>query len=939
MNLKEVKIKNFRGYGENPYNEDGYYVFSDLDKNLVVLNGFNGNGKTSFFEAIEWCLTDTVARLDSFKNVYDLNTLKKCHYLKFYPLDSKESERNHRCISVELTFDNQVKIRRESFCNFLQVSDADDYVSNLSILDGNKKITLEEFLNRLVASNDALWQEQLVHTHFLGQETMNAFYRSKNPKTRRNILMQLLNLSKLEELYEYIDTLKKSRKFLTKPKQLQDSINSLTDKKKQINEIFKVRQWGDINEYVVKINNAYSNLCEKISVSIKDEFGITNLDKETLTLKNFRLIFKKLEVEKQRLNSLMQKTINDKGNLNIIKESADQLILLNKTLEKNRKVVQLKYLEETDISKLKINNGILVKNIESVKNKITQNEIRMQQLEKYQNLFEDLPKKGLNRKTKTISEDFWFYYTETFKSTKDFFLLANELQIDFEEHKKSYRTLIREANIHSLKKKYLVLNENRQSIGLLTKEKELELKNLTTLNEKYNEILLNVKQYIIANKSKISSCPICLNNNFTDSKYDVFIAVNDNVSNADIILNIIDSTISSDNPLIKEISSRLTILNEDSIQLEKDITEILTKMNSSLNNIRSLIKLVYESFMTVLTEKQDLLKADLKKFTTEQKSLSKQIDRFIESFKDNFGQELSDNFNRDEITKLLGTYQEELLGLFNEVKDKLNLSFIPTIEEVQDNIKKLSAIETLNDYYPNQLHLLDSEMKNFAKKVTGIQSLITELEKLLEYSLPKEYDDVFEDISNLDTRIDTESKKLIKINTFKGFINTVHENFNEIQKKIVEDILEKNPMINWIYESITPSPFYKSVTILHDNKKGTNTVSENGDIFLDQIFSTAQLNVLSLSIFLGLGLCQKFSNLNQLFMDDPIQSMDDVNILAFIDVLRAVMDSDLKHKKILMSTHDDNFAKLLSIKMRNKNFVQFNFTGYNNEGPLVRRVQ
>lgn len=230
-------------------------------------------------------------------------------------------------------------------------------------------------------------------------------------------------------------------------------------------------------------------------------------------------------------------------------------------------------------------------------------------------------------------------------------------------------------------------------------------------------------------------------------------------------------------------------------------------------------------------------------------------------------------------------------------------------------------------------------MKNFAKKVTGIQSLITELEKLLEYSLPKEYDDVFEDISNLDTRIDTESKKLIKINTFKGFINTVHENFNEIQKKIVEDILEKNPMINWIYESITPSPFYKSVTILHDNKKGTNTVSENGDIFLDQIFSTAQLNVLSLSIFLGLGLCQKFSNLNQLFMDDPIQSMDDVNILAFIDVLRAVMDSDLKHKKILMSTHDDNFAKLLSIKMRNKNFVQFNFTGYNNEGPLVRRVQ
>lgn len=107
---------------------------------------------------------------------------------------------------------------------------------------------------------------------------------------------------------------------------------------------------------------------------------------------------------------------------------------------------------------------------------------------------------------------------------------------------------------------------------------------------------------------------------------------------------------------------------------------------------------------------------------------------------------------------------------------------------------------------------------------------------------------------------------------------------------------------------------------------------------MDQIFSSAQLNILALSIFLGLGLSQEYSSIKQLFLDDPIQSMDDVNILAFIDVLRAILDSNSKHKKIILSTHDDNFAKLLSIKMRNRSFVEYKFISYGNEGPIIERI-
>ncbi|RIE02957.1 hypothetical protein D3H35_20345 [Cohnella faecalis] len=93
-----------------------------------------------------------------------------------------------------------------------------------------------------------------------------------------------------------------------------------------------------------------------------------------------------------------------------------------------------------------------------------------------------------------------------------------------------------------------------------------------------------------------------------------------------------------------------------------------------------------------------------------------------------------------------------------------------------------------------------------------------------------------------------------------------------------------------------------------------------------------------MSIFLGLGLTQNFSSWDQLFLDDPIQSMDDIKILSFIDVLRAISDSNFKKQNLIISTHDDNFAKLLAIKYRNKSLTQYNFIGYGLQGPLIQRV-
>ena len=74
--------------------------------------------------------------------------------------------------------------------------------------------------------------------------------------------------------------------------------------------------------------------------------------------------------------------------------------------------------------------------------------------------------------------------------------------------------------------------------------------------------------------------------------------------------------------------------------------------------------------------------------------------------------------------------------------------------------------------------------------------------------------------------------------------------------------------------------------------------------------------VLSLCIFLAKALNAKDDDGNSIdciFVDDPIQSMDSINILSTIDLLRSIVVNH--EKQIILSTHDENFHNLLKNKI------------------------
>ena len=70
-------------------------------------------------------------------------------------------------------------------------------------------------------------------------------------------------------------------------------------------------------------------------------------------------------------------------------------------------------------------------------------------------------------------------------------------------------------------------------------------------------------------------------------------------------------------------------------------------------------------------------------------------------------------------------------------------------------------------------------------------------------------------------------------------------------------------------------------------------------------------------------------------MDDPLQSMDDVNVLGFSDLCRFLR----KEKQIIVSSHEARLTNLLRRKLSPRNeplhTVVIDFVSWNRSGPHI----
>lgn len=175
---------------------------------------------------------------------------------------------------------------------------------------------------------------------------------------------------------------------------------------------------------------------------------------------------------------------------------------------------------------------------------------------------------------------------------------------------------------------------------------------------------------------------------------------------------------------------------------------------------------------------------------------------------------------------------------------------------------------------------------------------------------------------------------------------------SKIQSNLMSDyLINYSELIDHLFMQICPHALYRHVHLIPKNGDLFIVMKEKSakDIRLSGLeinelkrefnaslnFSSAQSNVLALCIFLALNLSQDWSKLKLLGIDDPFQNLDDINVYSFIDVLnRIVLEED---KQVFISTHDENFANLMKLKMGidDKELGYVNFISYSDQAVLL----
>ncbi|MGY5798312.1 AAA family ATPase [Rheinheimera faecalis] len=239
----------------------------------------------------------------------------------------------------------------------------------------------------------------------------------------------------------------------------------------------------------------------------------------------------------------------------------------------------------------------------------------------------------------------------------------------------------------------------------------------------------------------------------------------------------------------------------------------------------------------------------------------------------------------------INAFYESLSGIIiarsDDTLEKVKELIIATIEEGKrqaEDLRKLSnSIKLLLD--------LMASFKPYIKRI-NLQEELSGVDRQIELRIS-----VFETLA---------TERDIIIDHLKSLINNF---FYE-------------ELINSIYRKIDPHPAFKKVEFKADfdsDKPGLNIVvsdEEGGVISPILYFSAAQTNILSLSVFLANALHAKDDEGNPvdvILIDDPIQSMDSINILSTIDLLRSICLQF--NKQIIISTHDENFFGLLQRKI------------------------
>jgi exonuclease SbcC len=301
----------------------------------------------------------------------------------------------------------------------------------------------------------------------------------------------------------------------------------------------------------------------------------------------------------------------------------------------------------------------------------------------------------------------------------------------------------------------------------------------------------------------------------------------------------------------------------------KDLIEVITHQLSELSYdpffVDELLITESHQFASII-KSLEFLKIEYLKFIDGSQEIKSNAEESINSFKDEIG------FHKSPIKEeLIESYLDEYLRkYFDNDADKINQISNQRITQKKQYLYYL--------WFNSQNGLLQSKIEELKNK-------------RIKYNKAKS-------VSEL-------------LNSLKG---TYIASLKKFQKNIVKDI----EVIFHIYSGRIMQSFHGGAGLfIYSDKDGIRFQSSPQKTY-DAVFSMSSGQLSALIIAFTLALHKKYSQNKVILIDDPVQTMDELNLYGFIDLLR----NEFSDNQIIISTHEDMMSAFIRYKFKNYNMSE-----------------
>lgn len=1015
MKIEKVVISAFRIYDDPKDGTFDFMLETGTPANFVSIYAPNGFGKTSFYDAVEWGITNHVSRFEiRGKENEKLNKSQNSQVKRPVIRNNGADSQLKTSVHINTTLDNYERVWKRHAKNQYDIDFTNpDKVENR---DFQSVILSQEWISSFLTEVKGderfskftklpeLNEVSTYYKNILGLkgelESRKSGHKTKIAQLESD-LTEFTDPKLLQRTNEQIAKINKEFNHSLAPIRIETNDQELLELKNQMISlkptVAKLKQLEEELEYIAKAINGGSDLYSLKQYFKNKERG-TQIKKELETLENILGQFDTLSQKETALSSVLKQVGDVKAELKEANEIESQFekyfVSVESIAAKEKEIEVLNDKEKglkTDISKVK--REVLNQNaeLESLIKKIAEEEDTSRKIPELDNKLNE----AIELKAK-ISDN----------NTR----IQNAIKLENINLNQSAEKLSEiNASVKGLKQGKIPPSPPLEVPGLSSElEKirsnfeELEAKDtssqiLKVEIQKQEELNSSLEEFIrqgleIANETQTSNCPLC------EHDYGSFQELAKKIAGNKALSKRLQELLLSQANLEKERSALLktiekdtaTVINEfDSLvytvkqeeknllkkidtlkQEEKDKDAELKRIDKEIVETKAVFKgqdagnfkkLLQDELDDLLVKREEKTQ-DLDKTKAELSHLEKELEIAQSQIK-LLNQEIESQKKDTIYTKVQAWIEKKLVGLDDEKKEismflnELDLK-IKTLIEQEDRLKQ--DIENLNKSLQSyssestktkveELRIeIESIQKNLGTYSFHLKNIQVNTEDLSQNELKKRLNAKNDDLRSQYEQLYLLQKELELLSGYieniEGFLRSeriksrIKDEKKELtflnkeigpklkrEKDKVVHFLENRiqgffqiELINQIYNKIDPHPEYKKVNFVPNfdtDEPRLDVFVTDGDgqekLIPNLYFSTAQINVLSLCIFLATALTSK--DYNCIFIDDPVQSMDSINVLSTIDLLRSLCTQ--YDKQIILSTHDENFHRLLKKKI------------------------